>query len=123
MWVSLIFGVEMHYNGGHLLEKFQPNLVCILWNIGLGSLGATHFYSCSSTEVQKLKWAYNAIGKLDSHDFWKVHHTKINNLGKFDPNPMYNFQENGHNHLQLICIFLKIHYVGIFDFWCVGALD
>ena len=69
MWDCIIFGIEMHYNGIYWLAKFHPNLVCILWNIGSRSLAATHFYSCSSTKVQKLKWEYISIGKLDSHSF------------------------------------------------------
>ena len=51
MWVSLILGVEMNYNGSYFFAKFQPNPVFILWNIGSGSLPATHFYSCSFTKV------------------------------------------------------------------------
>ena len=53
----------------------------------------------------------------------EVHNTKMNRPDNFNPNPMYSFLENGHNHLQPICIFLKIRDVGFFDFWCVGALD
>ena len=53
----------------------------------------------------------------------EVHNTKMNKLGNFNPNPMYGFHENDHNHLEPICIFLKIRDVGISDFWCVGALD
>ena len=50
--------------------KISAKPSCILWNTGSGILAATHLYSCLSTKVQKLKWVYIAIGKLDSHDFW-----------------------------------------------------
>ena len=34
MWVSLIFGVEMHWTNKNLLQNFQPNPTCSLWEIG-----------------------------------------------------------------------------------------
>ena len=53
----------------------------------------------------------------------KVHNTKLNKPGKFYPNTMYNLQENGHNHLQPICIFLEIRDVGLSNVWCGDALE
>ena len=53
----------------------------------------------------------------------EVYNTKMNKPSKFYPNQMYSFRENGHNHLQSICIFLEICDVGISDFWCGDALD
>ena len=53
----------------------------------------------------------------------EVNNTKMNNIVNFHPNPMYVFLENGHNHLQPICIFIKIRDVGMSNFWCEGALD
>ena len=52
----------------------------------------------------------------------EVHNTKMKNIGKFHPNPMYGFQENGHNNLYLICIFLEIRDVGFSNFWCGDTL-
>ena len=52
----------------------------------------------------------------------EVYNTKMNNIEKFHPNPMYGSLENGHNHLQPICIFLEIRDVGLSNFWCGDAL-
>jgi hypothetical protein len=53
----------------------------------------------------------------------KVHNIMMNKPSKFHPNPMHGFRENGHHHLQPICLFLKICDVGISDFWCGEALE
>ena len=41
MFFFLNFVLKMHGTNKNSLEKFQPNPVCILWNIGSGSLVAT----------------------------------------------------------------------------------
>ena len=46
----------------------------------------------------------------------EVYNNNMNNLGNFYPNPMYGFLENGHNHIQPICIFLEIRDVGLSNF-------
>ena len=53
----------------------------------------------------------------------KKHHGKKNKLGKFQLNPVHSFRENDHHHLHPICIFLKIHDVGFYNFWCGDALE
>jgi len=47
----------------------------------------------------------------------------MNKPNKFHPNPIHGFQENDHHHLQPICLFIEIHDVGIFDFWCGEVLE
>ena len=53
----------------------------------------------------------------------EVHTTKMNKCGKFQLNPVHGFWENGHNHLQPICIFLEIRDVGLSNFWREDALE
>ena len=40
-----------------------------------------------------------------------------NNFGKFRPNPMHGFRENGHHHQQPFCLYLEIHGIDEFDLW------
>ena len=47
---------------------------------------------------------------------------KRNRLTNFQENILHGFRENGRNHLQPICIFLKICDVGFSNFWCGDAL-
>ena len=47
----------------------------------------------------------------------EVYNTKMNKLDNFHHNTIYNFWENGHNHLQPICIFLEIRDVALYNFW------
>ena len=51
-----------------------------------------------------------------------MHNIMKNNRGKFKINTVHGFRENGHNHLQPICIFLEIRDVDLSDFWRGDAL-
>ena len=51
------------------------------------------------------------------------HHGKRNILTNIQEKFLRGFRENGHNHLQPICIFLKIRNVGFSNFWCEYVLE
>ena len=92
MWVCLIFGVKIHYNGSHLFANFS----------------STHFVFCEILvqEVQlqhifihvHLQKCRNWNGHIFLFLCWilmifgeELYNTKMNNLGNFHPNPMYGF--------------------------------
>ena len=79
IWVHLIFGEEMKYNGTYLLAKFQPNPVCSFWNIGSGNSAAIHCFHVQKYRIwfghifQLVSWILTKFGQ-GMHNIMKNNH-------------------------------------------------